>query len=222
MNSDVLSVLSTVKSPSAEQEGDGLSFLSSMAAGDEPVTDFGRRLDEAIRAKKITWTRTERESGLQQGYLSQVKRGRINLPGADITRALADYLDVDFEWLSTGKGAMQPAAASTPLGAAKAFALTHGVRSDAIAIVVARHQDVTLTGIELVNLFDAESRRLDREGVPRSEEAAARERKAKRLKTRSARADASGAKIEAEIRLLKDTKADLVDSPSAKKRSHKK
>lgn len=133
--------------------------------------------------EKKSPTRTERDAGLQRGYMSQVKSGKIRSPGPDVIRALADYLHVQFEWLAIGRGPMREEAwASSPLESAMRFALLHGARQDAIDAAVDRYRDAPdMTGNDWILAFNSEAIRLERAGVPRPEKVAAAQRKTRRL-----------------------------------------
>lgn len=154
-------------------------------------------------AEGKTQSRTERESGLPQGYMSRllgtsVKAKQIFSPGPEIIGKLADYLKVSYEWLARGRGAMRLAGwAPTPLEEATLFAQRHGTRQDAIDAAIRRFGAEALTALEWIFAFDAEARRLERAGVPRPELAVAEQRKFRRLARRRA-------ELEREIAALQD------------------
>jgi len=188
-----------------------------------PVTEFGKRLWLAIAEKKVTPTRTERESGLKQGYITQIKQGKISNPGSQIVRALADYLDVGFEWLSTGRGPMHPVTQEeSTFEIAQRFAQTQNARQDAIDAAIARHRDVvSMTVFEWITAFDVEARRLEREGVPRPEIVEAERKTARRLANKRARVVEASKLVVAEIEQLQAEKSRL-DAEKAARFSPKK
>jgi transcriptional regulator with XRE-family HTH domain len=181
--SGLLRTISPVNAPDSGGPETDLSSLRSMPRDvPEPPTEFAKRLETAMAAAKKSPTRTEREAGLQRGYISQVRSGKIRSPNPETCKLIADYLGVGFEWLAIGRGPMHANGwAPTPLEEAILFAVRANTRRDAIDAAIARYRDSDLSALEWVLAFDVEARHLDREGVPRPEEIEKAQKRVKRL-----------------------------------------
>lgn len=194
----------------------------------EPVADFAERLRVAMEHASKSPTRTGRESGLPQGYMSRLlgtseKAKQIFSPGPEVIRKLADYLRVSYEWLAIGRGPMRIEGSSgSPLEDATRLAQLWGTRGDAIIAVAARFRDVnaSMSALEWLVAFDGEARRLTREGIPPPEVAAAAMKKKRRavrtLARRQVELDAKYAEIERSLR--ETTTRAPKPSPKAKKK----
>lgn len=152
--------------------------------GRDTPGDFAARLVLAMASENRSPTRTEREAGLQRGYMTQLKSGKIRSPGPETIRQLADYLRVSYEWLAIGRGPMRAEGwAPSPLEEARGFAGRHGVRVEAIDAAAERYRDATdMTAIDWVLAFDAEERRIGRAPSPSTEDVAKAQARLRRLK----------------------------------------
>lgn len=171
----------------------------------ETPKEFAGRLKAAMVAEGKTPTRTERESKLPQGYMTRLlgtsEKGRarqILAPGPDMIRQLADYLEVSYEWLAIGRGSMRQAGwADSPLEEAMLFARRNGAREDAMLAAAERYRDdeTVVTAWDWVMVFDSETRRLERGGVPRPEVVAKKQASTRRAgaKMRRQKTDAEQA-----------------------------
>ncbi|MDX6480336.1 MAG: hypothetical protein QOG85_846 [Gaiellaceae bacterium] len=160
-----------------------------------------------------TQTRTERESGLPQGYVvrllgSSEKSKQILSPGPEVIRKLADYLDVSYEWLAIGRGPMHSDGwAPSAFEQALLVCQRARTRQDAIDAAVERHRGhEEMTAIDWILAVDTEARRLERLGLPRPEEIEAAQRTVKRLGKKKARllrehAELQDARLERERKL---------------------
>jgi transcriptional regulator with XRE-family HTH domain len=67
--------------------------------------DFGRRIELIVASRSILVTHLDRQIGVEKGTVSSLIGGRR---GPKVTAVLvlrfADALDVDFDWLFTGRG----------------------------------------------------------------------------------------------------------------------
>ncbi len=136
------------------------------------LSALGARIMQAVEEAGRSQTSTERALGFSQGWLSRVVRGQRAESTLDVRnmQALADYLEVNFEWLVLGRGPMRkerPEIAS-PAEIAIHLARCSGVREDAIRSACLRLGQGTaeLTAMDWALAIDAEARLLDRAGVP--------------------------------------------------------
>jgi hypothetical protein len=144
------------------------------------LSPLGARIMRAIEEAGRSQTSTERGLGFSQGWLSRVVRGQRADSTLDVRnmQALADYLEVNFEWLVLGRGPMRkerPEIAS-PAEIAIHLARSSGVREDAIRSACVRLGQGTseLTAMDWALAIDAEARLLDRAGVPPDSESSDR------------------------------------------------
>ena len=72
--------------------------------------NYGKRLKQARKAKGLTQGELSEISGVKQGTISKIERGDQDSSGFDAV--LANALDVDAFWLSTGGGSMRDLPAS--------------------------------------------------------------------------------------------------------------
>jgi transcriptional regulator with XRE-family HTH domain len=188
--------------------------------------DFAERLLAAMAAEGKSQSRTERESGLPQGYMTRLlgkseKAKQIFSPGPDVIRKLADYLQVSYEWLAIGRGEMRSASwAPSELEAATRFARDHGAREDAIQNVAARFRESEedFSAIDWILEFDSEARRLERARVPRPEAVARVHRQMGRLSKKKQRLLRELAALEERERVETETSAKVVALSRAPKR----
>lgn len=159
--------------------------------GRDTPDDFAARLVLAMDAENRSPTRTEREAGLKRGYMTQLKSGKVRAPGPETIRQLADYLRVSYEWLAIGRGPMRfEGWAPSALEEAKAFALRHGARDEAVAAAAERYRDAPdMTAIDWVLAFEAEERRIGRTVPPTDEEVSKAQARLRRLKREKKRED---------------------------------
>ncbi len=64
---------------------------------------FADRLNELIQKKQVSKYQIARATGVTEATLSNYTRGKGN-PNTSIVKQLADYFEVDFEWLLRGDG----------------------------------------------------------------------------------------------------------------------
>lgn len=64
------------------------------------------RLFQYIEFKEIKHTRFEKEIGLSNGYLSLQRKRNADLGESIILKIIDNCLDLNLEWLLTGKGSM--------------------------------------------------------------------------------------------------------------------
>lgn len=166
--------------------------------------DFASRLRQAIEAEGKSQSRTEREAGLPNAYITRLlgtstKAKQIFAPGPDVIRKLSDYLNVSYEWLAIGRGPMRREGFSeSPLESAMRFAVTHGARQDAVDEAAKRFRDAPdMTVFDWIKAIDAEAVRLDRAGIPRPEVIERAQKKVRRLKATKARQEAELAELAA-------------------------
>ncbi len=135
--------------------------------------DLARRLDRAIRESGRSATAIGASAGLPPGYIHKVlgttAAKRIDSPGPEKLRALADELGVSYEWLATGHGEMRGGrAGGGPRDEALAFArnVMHA-REAAVAAALEKHgqEADALTAFEWLVAIDLEERRLDRADI---------------------------------------------------------
>lgn len=199
----LLSIRSTVNE---NDPADGLHLLTLGSMVDvkdaETPSDFAGRLRLAIADEKRSQTRTERESGLPQGYITRLlgtspKAKQIFSPGPDVVTKLANYLNVSYEWLAIGRGPMRVEGyAPSALEEAVSFAMRHGARRDAIDAAAKRFRDVAnMTGTDWIIAFNQEAIRLDRDGIPRPEVIEAKQKKTRRLAAKKKRQEAPASEL---------------------------
>lgn len=193
MTDELLAGASTVNG-----QNSGLPYallaLGSMSANELPDTpeDFAGRLALAIELKKITRSRTERESGLKRGRIQRllgIGPKQIAAPGPETIRQLADYLGVSYEWLAIGRGPLRREGwAPSALEEATLFARSHGAREDAIRAATERYRDEPDMDVwSWILAIDGEARRLERLNVPRPEVIAKGQARVRRIQSKKKR-----------------------------------
>lgn len=86
-----------------------------MAKGGTPESKrLGAFIEALMNAKRLTQTELANRIGVEQSYISQLKRGMVHLPGAEILQALADALGTNEVELLRLAGYIRPRNAEQP------------------------------------------------------------------------------------------------------------
>lgn len=68
--------------------------------------EISDRLRQVIKSKGITWDDLSVNAGIAESTISRILNNSTNNPQKSTTQALAEYLQINEEWLRTGKGDM--------------------------------------------------------------------------------------------------------------------
>lgn len=94
-----------------------------MASGDHFEMDFGQRLRRRRKELDLTQQELAALSGIKQGTLSDLERGRTEQPMGETLTGLCKALRTSARWLLTGKGTPEVATASISEQEERAIAL---------------------------------------------------------------------------------------------------
>ena len=111
---------------------------------------LSERVAYALEQRRMSQQALENEARLSRGYISRVSRGERTKLSPEMLRRIADGLRVSYEWLATGRGAMDDLEAELPaaggsvrapdprMQALEAAVAYHGNKWSAPAVAAAR------------------------------------------------------------------------------------
>ncbi|WP_437285638.1 helix-turn-helix domain-containing protein [Sorangium sp. So ce406] len=91
--------------------------ITSLATPPSAPATLGERVAFLMEKRGISQHGIEGEAKLSRGYISRVVKGERMKLSPEILRRIADVLEVNYEWLATGRGEMEGGGTGAPVGA---------------------------------------------------------------------------------------------------------